>query len=119
MEKAGIGRCRLRVLIYTFQWMDRRALCIYYTYQVCAVKLMKSVPVNLQSGTFSCPEMRLRPGLCPGPESAREAYSAAPPKIPLSVSNRLAFFCQKFLACLLYTSPSPRDRTRSRMPSSA
>ena len=28
---------------------------------------------------------------------------------------------QKFLSklCLLYTSPSPRDRTRSRMPSSA
>ena len=25
----------------------------------------------------------------------------------------------KNLACLLYTSPSPRDRTRSRMPSSA
>ena len=24
-----------------------------------------------------------------------------------------------FLNCLLYTSPSPRDRTRSRMPSSA
>ena len=24
-----------------------------------------------------------------------------------------------FNACLLYTSPSPRDRTRSRMPSSA
>ena len=26
---------------------------------------------------------------------------------------------QSFKACLLYTSPSPRDRTRSRMPSSA
>ena len=25
----------------------------------------------------------------------------------------------EFLGCLLYTSPSPRDRTRSRMPSSA
>jgi len=25
----------------------------------------------------------------------------------------------KFKTCLLYTSPSPRDRTRSRMPSSA
>ena len=24
-----------------------------------------------------------------------------------------------FIVCLLYTSPSPRDRTRSRMPSSA
>ena len=27
-----------------------------------------------------------------------------------------AFWCK---SCLLYTSPSPRDRTRSRMPSSA
>ena len=26
---------------------------------------------------------------------------------------------EQALACLLYTSPSPRDRTRSRMPSSA
>ena len=26
---------------------------------------------------------------------------------------------QKLKFCLLYTSPSPRDRTRSRMPSSA
>ena len=25
----------------------------------------------------------------------------------------------KSISCLLYTSPSPRDRTRSRMPSSA
>ena len=27
--------------------------------------------------------------------------------------------CSMFTVCLLYTSPSPRDRTRSRMPSSA
>ena len=27
--------------------------------------------------------------------------------------------CSKYEPCLLYTSPSPRDRTRSRMPSSA
>ena len=32
-----------------------------------------------------------------------------------STANRIA----KFLDCLLYTSPSPRDRTRCRMPSSA
>ena len=25
----------------------------------------------------------------------------------------------QYMTCLLYTSPSPRDRTRSRMPSSA
>ena len=28
-------------------------------------------------------------------------------------------FHADFVSCLLYTSPSPRDRTRSRMPSSA
>ena len=31
----------------------------------------------------------------------------------------LAIVAQITTACLLYTSPSPRDRTRSRMPSSA
>ena len=35
---------------------------------------------------------------------------------PLSVTQILA---DLGLTCLLYTSPSPRDRTRSRMPSSA
>ena len=33
--------------------------------------------------------------------------------------NRLAEIIEQYLTCLLYTSPSPRDRTRSRMPSSA
>ena len=42
--------------------------------------------------------------------------------IALAVALLLFFFQrQKILSndCLLYTSPSPRDRTRSRMPSSA
>ena len=33
--------------------------------------------------------------------------------------KELASFCRGDYFCLLYTSPSPRDRTRSRMPSSA
>ena len=36
--------------------------------------------------------------------------------------SRVGFFISwraMFVSCLLYTSPSPRDRTRSRMPSSA
>ena len=48
-------------------------------------------------------------------------------KIRLYVSKALNFqyennnelFMEKVNNCLLYTSPSPRDRTRSRMPSSA
>ena len=40
----------------------------------------------------------------------------------MSLVTRYHGFLEIFhmdLACLLYTSPSPRDRTRSRMPSSA
>ena len=33
--------------------------------------------------------------------------------------NKIAVSKEKYQTCLLYTSPSPRDRTRSRMPSSA
>ena len=35
------------------------------------------------------------------------------------LANHLKFLPCKLNICLLYTSPSPRDRTRSRMPSSA
>ena len=37
----------------------------------------------------------------------------------LSVSPQTALFVALFWICLLYTSPSPRDRQKSRMPSSA
>ena len=33
--------------------------------------------------------------------------------------EELKLICTHYSICLLYTSPSPRDRTRSRMPSSA
>ena len=38
-----------------------------------------------------------------------------PPQLPYS----LIIVTDSLFSCLLYTSPSPRDRTRSRMPSSA
>ena len=37
----------------------------------------------------------------------------------VSISENEIYFKRQPLTCLLYTSPSPRDRTRSRMPSSA
>ena len=36
-----------------------------------------------------------------------------------NLTDRQAAECVRTRICLLYTSPSPRDRTRSRMPSSA
>ena len=35
------------------------------------------------------------------------------------LTNTQSEFGEQYDSCLLYTSPSPRDRTRSRMPSSA
>ena len=43
-------------------------------------------------------------------------------RLSFEVGNMVKYACRaghKMYPCLLYTSPSPRDRTRSRMPSSA
>ena len=40
-------------------------------------------------------------------------------KIANEISTTAGYEFNKNNTCLLYTSPSPRDRTRSRMPSSA
>ena len=44
--------------------------------------------------------------------------SAESARIALAIARGVSFAHQR-LICLLYTSPSPRDRTRTRMPSSA
>ena len=41
------------------------------------------------------------------------------PKKPIEIDFTLPFQFRNSEICLLYTSPSPRDRTRYRMPSSA
>ena len=40
-------------------------------------------------------------------------------RVQLGAADPTDVFLPLLIACLLYTSPSPRDRTRSRMPSSA
>ena len=40
-------------------------------------------------------------------------------RLMTDVTQNALFHLRQDLFCLLYTSPSPRDRTRSRMPSSA
>ena len=50
---------------------------------------------------------------CPGGAPANVAVAIA------RLSGKSAFFGRVGDDCLLYTSPSPRDRQKSRMPSSA
>ena len=57
-----------------------------------------------------------------GKTAKPEGAPGAPPTPNTDSANMGAFslqFCEGSYHCLLYTSPSPRDRTRSRMPSSA
>ena len=59
----------------------------------------------------------------PSPPTGDWAFLAGAFKIltiePTSNLSNYAFEPEPYNSCLLYTSPSPRDRTRSRMPSSA
>ena len=41
------------------------------------------------------------------------------PEVDFDLSDVMFVATSNSMNCLLYTSPSPRDRTRSRMPSSA
>ena len=56
-----------------------------------------------------------------GEQEAHDNYISIATLIPneLEELTKLARMEMKHKNCLLYTSPSPRDRTRSRMPSSA
>ena len=51
-----------------------------------------------------------------GPIEPRVEARLLQPEVPL-IARDLTIMASRI--CLLYTSPSPRDRTRSRMPSSA
>ena len=52
------------------------------------------------------------------PELIRDEVAAGRMVIPANI-NHLAKSLEPMCICLLYTSPSPRDATLSRMPSSA
>ena len=52
-------------------------------------------------------------------KTLQEAYESALTEEVEKVKTELAEKVDDYISCLLYTSPSPRDRTRSRMPSSA
>ena len=70
--------------------------------------------VLLASGTTALEAMLFKKPMVVSYRLGRLTYKLVSPfiKTPfVSIPN--------LLACLLYTSPSPRDRTRSRMPSSA
>ena len=61
----------------------------------------------------------MRPGLLKRGPTTRLAVGPEETVLDLTTTRVLFESRPKWILCLLYTSPSPRDRTRSRMPSSA
>ena len=72
-----------------------------------------SLAVCMMAGTASLPHVMMRYFTTPSVRTARRSVGWSLFFIFLLYSSA------PMLACLLYTSPSPRDSIRSRMPSSA
>ena len=59
-------------------------------------------------------------GVCLTTTKKQETFSVVSSVRFASLTDEeIIYYVDKYKPCLLYTSPSPRDRTRSRMPSSA
>ena len=53
------------------------------------------------------------------PKPGKNSYEQASAFRPIALSNYFLKALERLCSCLLYTSPSPRDKRQSRMPSSA
>ena len=72
--------------------------------------------LTLRAGTDAIAHLR-EYGLRAGDVDIVPGAAGGPKALGINGLDQAVF--GDFLPCLLYTSPSPRDRTRSRMPSSA
>ena len=78
-------------------------------------------------GTRVAERPKQRFDACGSPEGYKRAQAASSQRFGTVVENRIKEVKRKngvihrrvYVSCLLYTSPSPRDRQKSRMPSSA
>ena len=64
------------------------------------------------------PRLSISSSTIPIASQVGDVYTFNVGDVPISTCDRFSFVTT-MICCLLYTSPSPRDRTRSRMPSSA
>ena len=89
---------------------------------------MRAVTIRREDVARVGPQRSLLISIHAEASSARRALTSLPDSDLLPISVSLSHFpradkCDVTIlqpsSCLLYTSPSPRDRTRSRMPSSA
>ena len=76
-----------------------------------STKFLDNIPVNItphKSFNF-----------CKGAIRCKDLHMCTEEEIVAELFNQGVIACRRITICLLYTSPSPRDRQKSRMPSSA
>ena len=71
---------------------------------------------DISEAEFGRKEISIAESEMPGLMALREEYGS---KKPLNGAKIIGCLHMTIQTCLLYTSPSPRDRQKSRMPSSA
>ena len=84
-----------------------------------AHNLTRPVPIICVAGASATLVVLRTEGVRTAPREGRRTTMTDTVDPPLAGVRVLDLAEGEFQICLLYTSPSPRDRTRSRMPSSA
>ena len=97
---------------YTDAWFAENPFYSEFTTPIAVGDALLALPDMHGSGAVR--DLRQAASLSPALHALLTQFQSAPTR-----AAQLALIDPLLKACLLYTSPSPRDRTRSRMPSSA
>ena len=107
------------------QWVDASPASVDIAYDRIEDYINTYVDQNAVSSITAADEIRVSPANGKGPVTVgvdlslvKQDISNVDTKLDQEIQDRTDGD-QSLRTCLLYTSPSPRDRTRSRMPSSA
>ena len=104
---AGGASYPILSLFFTYN-VNQQAICLFASRHHMPLQVIFPYSVSPADKTIftSCP--------CPDPKKFE-----IPPKYVMEADESMIGWYYNLQACLLYTSPSPRDATLSRMPSSA
>ena len=110
VQRAGVGGAGLGITLHN-------DICLPYFTSLCTEEQKQRWLPGICSGELITAVAMTEPGI--GSDLASMATTALRDGDEWVINGAKLYITNGINACLLYTSPSPRDRTRSRMPSSA
>ena len=113
------------VLVDRVVFEGRRAVGVDVLVKGQVQRLSANAEVIVSAGAVNSPQILLRSGIGPSAELQRHGVEVIHELVGVgeNLQDHIGvvsqFACTQPITCLLYTSPSPRDSSPSRMPSSA